>query len=197
MNFQHGPEGAKIIQQETLHQGFLGVKRVLIEHPRFDGESQRVTREVITRRPVVVIHCHDPKQQLILLTRQFRPGALLAGDDSPFIVEAPAGLIDDGESPEQAAARELLEETGLVAHQLQRLFSTYSSPGACTELVTHFLAEVNLEAGASWLGGAAGEHEDIQLAVVSYAQARAMLEESLIRSEHAAIGVLYLTGGAR
>jgi ADP-ribose pyrophosphatase len=51
----------------------------------------------------------------ILLVQQYRP---VVGHD---VIELPSGLVDPGETPEQAARRELLEETGTVAKELELL----------------------------------------------------------------------------
>lgn len=186
------PGAARIIAEESLHQGFLGLSRVKIEQPRFDGGSQTAIWEVVKRRPAVVVHAYDPDKQLVLLTRQFRPGAFLAGDEQPFLWETPAGLIDDGESPLQAAERELFEEAGLRAKSMQPIFATYSSPGACTELIHHLLAVVDLDQGTRWNGGSAAEREDIELATFPLSEALNMLQQGVLRSEHAALGLLYL-----
>lgn len=53
--------------------------------------------------------------------------------------ELPAGLIDDGETPAQAALRELAEETQLSG-KLESIAEIYSSPGFCTEKI--FIFEV-------------------------------------------------------
>ncbi len=55
--------------------------------------------------------------------------------------EVPAGVIDPNEAPEIGAARELREETGFTAKRMTRLWSTYSAPGFCTELLHFYLAE--------------------------------------------------------
>jgi ADP-ribose pyrophosphatase len=186
------PAGARVISEECLHQGFLGLSRVTIEQPRFDGGCQTVIREVVKRRPVVVVHTFDPAKHLVLLARQFRPGAFLAGDERPYLWEAPAGLMDEGESPLQAATRELFEETGLQAKSLEPALTVYSSPGACTELIHHLIAIVDLDEGACWRGGSPAEQEDIELATVTLDDAVTMLRNGEIRSEHTAVGLLYL-----
>lgn len=187
------PVGARVISEECLYQGFLGLSRMTIEQPRFDGGSQTVIREVVKRRPVVVVHTFDPAKQLVLLARQFRSGALLAGDEQPYLWEAPAGLMDEGESPLQAAAWELFEETGLQAKSLELALTAYSSPGACTELVHHLMAVVDLDEGVCWRGGSPAEHEDIEVATVALNDAVTMLRKGEVRSEHTAVGLLYLS----
>lgn len=56
------------------------------------------------------------------------------------LVEAPAGLVDPGESPLQAAGRELREECGLDAGLLEELGAAWSSPGFTDERIHLFLA---------------------------------------------------------
>ena len=51
------------------------------------------------------------------------------------LLELPAGKLDSGEKPEAAAGRELEEETGLRPQQLEHLFSFYSTPGFCDEIL--------------------------------------------------------------
>ena len=70
----------------------------------------------------------------VVLIRQFRHAA----DD--FIYEVPAGRLDAGESPEQCAARELVEETGYQASRFDRLTTIYTTPGFTDERIHLFLA---------------------------------------------------------
>lgn len=69
-----------------------------------------------------------------VLIRQYRPVL------GRYILEAPAGVIDEGETPEQAAARELEEETGLTGGRLVRVGQAHTSPGYSTEKLHLFIA---------------------------------------------------------
>ncbi|MCE4624628.1 MAG: NUDIX hydrolase [Desulfurococcales archaeon] len=70
----------------------------------------------------------------ILLERQYRP---VIGE---YIVEAPAGVVDPGEEPEEAARRELEEETGYRARKLVPVGRGYTAPGYSTEMLYLYLA---------------------------------------------------------
>ena len=65
----------------------------------------------------------------IVLVRQTRPGA---GD---WTLELPAGCLEEGETPEQAARRELAEECGLAALEWRDVGSFWAAPAYSTELV--------------------------------------------------------------
>ena len=92
----------------------------------------------------VVPFVEDPRgpDPLIVLIRQFRHAA------NGYVWEVPAGRLDAGETPEDCARRELEEETGLVARELRRLTTIYTTPGFTDEQIHLFLAH-DLEAGAS------------------------------------------------
>ena len=55
------------------------------------------------------------------------------------LLELPAGMLDEGESPMECARRELMEETGFRAGQVTPLLSFYSTPGMCNEVLHSFL----------------------------------------------------------
>lgn len=75
----------------------------------------------------------DPRVALIY---QFRHAA------DRYLWEIPAGRLEDGESPEDCARRELLEETGYLAERVDHLASIYTTPGFTDEIIHLFAAEV-------------------------------------------------------
>ena len=86
--------------------------------------------EVVEHAQAVVVIVR-PRPSEMLLVKQYRHPL---GRDNWEVV---AGGMDPGESPEEAAARELREETGYRAHRVERLWSAFSAPGFCDELL-HF-----------------------------------------------------------
>ena len=95
--------------------------------------GKRTTREVVEHADAVVILPIDQSGRA-LLVRQYR---YPIGRD---LLEAPAGGIDPGESPDQAAQRELQEEIGYIAGSLERLGAFWTAPGFCTEFMHAYLA---------------------------------------------------------
>jgi ADP-ribose pyrophosphatase len=70
----------------------------------------------------------------VLLVRQYRHAA------GGYILEVPAGKLDPGEDPQRCAARELQEETGVIAGALQALGSILTTPGFTDEVIHLYLA---------------------------------------------------------
>lgn len=70
----------------------------------------------------------------IWFVRQFRIGA---GDT---LLELPAGLLEEGEAPEDCAGREVQEEIGMAARVIEEIGAFYMVPGYSTEKLTAFLA---------------------------------------------------------
>src|SRR5512136_2347803 len=95
--------------------------------------DKETTREVVEHVDCVVILPIDSKGN-ILLVRQFRHAV------GKELLELPAGSIDPGETPEQAAVRELREETGYRPGKLEKMGGFYAAPGYCTEYLHFFRA---------------------------------------------------------
>jgi len=98
-----------------------------------------IHRSVVRHAGSAVMMAVDEKKR-VLLVRQYRLPA------DKYLWELPAGKLDEGEKPIQAAKRELIEETGYRARKWTRLASFFVSPGYVEERMTLFLAE-DLTAG--------------------------------------------------
>lgn len=141
-----------------------------------DGATVELEREVYDHGAAVAVLLIDPMRRTVLLTRQFRIAADLAGHHEDLL-EVCAGL-DDGEPAADAAHREALEETGVKAHDLVPVFSCFMSPGSVTERVTGFIARYD-EPPAS-RGGNAAEHEDIELVELDFDTARDLVRRGTL-----------------
>jgi ADP-ribose pyrophosphatase len=98
-----------------------------------DGKGYEIRRSIVRHAGSAVMMAVDAKKR-VLLVRQYR---LPAGMK---MWELPAGRLDPGENPLQAAKRELIEETGCRARKWKKLVSFYASPGFVSEKMTIFLA---------------------------------------------------------
>ncbi len=121
----------KVIKSRHAFQGkILNVRVDQVELP--DGSSSE--REVVEHPGGVTIIPVTPEEK-IMMVRQYR----IATEE--VLLELPAGKIDGQESAEEAARRELKEETGYYGGDFQHLFDFYTSPGYSSELLHLYLAE--------------------------------------------------------
>jgi ADP-ribose pyrophosphatase len=100
-----------------------------------------IKRSVVRHAGSAVMMAVDEKKR-ILMVRQYRLPA------EKYLWELPAGKVDPGEKPLQAAKRELAEETGYKARTWTKLASFWASPGFVQERMTIYLA-MDLTAGAA------------------------------------------------
>ncbi len=118
----------------------------LSSEPIFDGKIVRLRvdtvllpngeqsiREVVDHDNAVVIVPVDSDDN-VLLIRQYRYPV------EATLLEVPAGIIEESEDPNDAAQRELQEETGYASRNLRPLGGFWSSPGFCTEYMYAYLA---------------------------------------------------------
>jgi ADP-ribose pyrophosphatase len=113
--------------------------RVTEDHAEDPKTGFKIDRSVVRHAGSAVMMAVDKKNR-VLLVRQYR----LPAEDNLW--ELPAGRLDPGEKPLQAAKRELAEETGYKARKWKKLVSFFVSPGYVQERMTIFLA-TDLTAG--------------------------------------------------
>ena len=148
---------------------YFGVREDQLRFPTFaGGQSETVRRVSWLSADAVTILPYDPVRDAVLVVRQFRHGAFSRGDPNPWCIEPVAGRIDAGETPEEAALREMIEETGVEARDLIRIGAYYPTPGAVSEHLTSFVAIADLGGVDGRIGGEAHEAEDIMAHVLSF-----------------------------
>lgn len=153
----------------TLHAGFFAVDESRLRFRRFDGRmSEPIRREVFVSGDAVTVLPYDPVRDRVLLIEQMRMGPFGRGDPLPWQLEVIAGRIDPGESPEDCARREAVEEAGLALGALETVAEYYSSPGAMTEYLYSYVALCDLPDSAAGVFGVAGEAEDIRGHLVAF-----------------------------
>ncbi len=171
----------KIIQRDRVYNGHFKVDQFTVQHELFEGGvSKELVRERVSRQNSVGVLPYDPNRDEVVLIEQFRMGPL-EQDENPWMIEIIAGLVEVGESFEQVAIRESIEEANCELLEIQHVSSFYPSPGGFSELSHVYIAK----ADTSNLGGVYGEKEegeDIRVKIVSTDDAFAMLENGSIRS---------------
>ena len=181
----------EVDHRETLFDSFLRVDRLKLRHSLFAGGwSELMTRELILRPRAVGVLLFDPVQQQVVLVRQIRVGMLDEGQN-PWLLELVAGMVESGEEPIEVAARESLEEANTKPEDLLQICEYYNSPGISNERITLFCGRVD----ATQAGGIFGldaEHEDIEVVVLSLADALAKVASGEINNAMSIIALQWL-----
>ncbi len=172
-----GAEAVEAIETEVLHAGFYRSEARVLRHPTFQGGmSDELRREVFVATDAALVLPYDPVRDRVLLVEQFRLGPYRRGDPRPWMLEPVAGRVDPGETPEQAAHRECMEEAGLTLTRLERIGSYYCTPGYSTEYFHNFVGIADLPDDLPRYGGLDSEAEDIRLHVLDFGAAMALLD---------------------
>ncbi len=168
----------RILRSETKYRG--KVFDLIVDEIEYPSGNRSV-REVAAHPGGAVILPLLPGNQIILV-RQFRYPL------RQFILELPAGKLNPGEDPEACAHRELGEETGYTAGQMQLLTSIYTTPGFCNERLHIFLATdlKKSERGQQLEEGEAS----LTLEIVSLERAIRMVEHQEITDGKTICGIL-------
>lgn len=141
-----------------------------------NGDVIERSWEVCERPNASAVLVFDRDKGKFIFVRQLRVPVYAMGEGDGFLIEAAAGLIDKGETPEQAARREAREETGYDVHDIRLVSGMLSAPGLMTEKVFCYVAVAGSSMRVTEGGGLAAEHEDIELLELTFDEATAMVE---------------------
>jgi ADP-ribose pyrophosphatase len=181
----------EILDKEIVYQGFFRVEKYRLKHTLFGGGwSSEITRELFMRGSCVAVLLYDPQADKVVLIEQFRTGAIL-NPQKAWLVEIVAGAIEEGESAEEVAYRESLEEAGCEIQQLMVINEFYTTPGGSSEWITLFCGKVD-SAQVGGIHGLDHEDEDILVRAVDFDQAYLMLENGGIESAIPIIAIQWL-----
>ena len=167
------------------------MRRLTLQHRRFAGGwSEPIVREVFDRGDAVAVLPYEPESDTLVMIEQFRPGAM-RGEDSPWMLELIAGVVETGEGDEEVVHREAMEEAGCEIAELVPVATVFPSAGACTEQVRLYCGRVN-KAAVGELHGLQEEGEDILVHSLSRADALEMLGDDRIPNGHTLIALQWL-----
>lgn len=169
----------KIIDKKNLYDGFFKMNEVTLKYRKYDGNwSNNIKRELFGGAQVAAVLPYDPISKEIILIKQFRPGTI-SKDIDHYLDEIVAGIIDEGESPEIAAKRECLEETGCEVKKLIPIQGYFPAPGSSESFYHLFLGEVKSFKGSK-IQGLENENEDIFVKCFKINEVRKKMEDGKI-----------------
>ena len=170
----------KIQKTELLSDNWYVLNKVTYEYQKEDNITETHIREMYDRGNGAAILLYNTKQKTVILTRQFRLPSYLNGNKSGMMIEVCAGLLDK-DHPEQCIIRETEEETGYRLPTVHKVFETYMSPGAVTEILYLFVGEYDATMKVSEGGGVDTEQENIEVLEYTFDEAFAMIKSGEIK----------------
>jgi len=186
-----GAEDVDLQQREQSFRGYFSLETLTLRHRLFAGGwSTPVRRELFQRGDAVGVLPWDPVEDELVLIEQFRVGAI-RDDDSPWMLELIAGIVEAGESDTAVVHREAEEEAGCQLGQLEQIATFYPSAGACSEQIRLFVGEVT-QSQPGTVQGLDSEHEDILVHQLPRERVMQMLDRNEINNGHTLIALQWL-----
>jgi ADP-ribose pyrophosphatase len=164
------------VGESTIYRGkIVHLKELQVRLP-----NGRVAKREVVYHPGAVAVLAEPQPGYLIFVEQFRkaPGEVL--------LEIPAGKLDERESAEACAHRELAEETGYRCGKMEKIYEFFTSPGFANEKITLFHATL-LEAGEEH----PDEDEFVRVLTLSEVEIRNRLMQGMIRDAKTLVAVLW------
>jgi len=177
---------------ERVWDGFFQLLRATVRFEKLDGStSAPMERLVFERGDSVAVLLYDAALDQVILAQQLRVPVYLR-EGTGWLLEIVAGTLEPGRTPEEVVRSEALEEVGYCLEALQPIATVYLSPGACTERIHIYIAQVSAEQRVAVGGGLPASGEDIRVCAVAFAEALAMARDGRIRDAKTVLALQYL-----
>lgn len=160
-------------KQTVFDHPILRIEKAKLKVDTFSGEQMEMTRYALDRPAVVAVLLYLTDVEKIVLVEQFRYSSLKT--TSGWMLEIVAGMIDEGENSEQAAIRELLEETGYLVEKATKVMQYYPSVGMSNQLIMYYFVKAHSTAKKEHGGGLIQEGENIAVHYFSIDEAKNLL----------------------
>ena len=172
----------RVAEHRRAYLKFFAVDEMDLQYRRHDGRMSTVlNRAALLVGEASVVMPYDPRLDAVLLVEQFRAPVFMVGDPNPWVWEPVAGLVDAGETPEECARREAMEEAGLTVTRLEPAGKVYSSTGSSSEFLNLYIGICDLSQVPSGGGGLVSEGEDLRSRVLSYDELMAGVDAEAFR----------------
>ncbi|WP_124980615.1 NUDIX domain-containing protein [Nonlabens xiamenensis] len=171
----------QILEEQIILDKFLKVYEARVSYDTYTGnEPLEATRQALDRGNAVAVLLYEKDTQQFLFVEQYRYPA--ARHDEPWLLEIPAGHVDDGEDPKQAAIREVREEIGFEIEKLELINQYFPSPGMLSEQISLYYGEVCSNDQIHQGGGKEDEQEDILLVKMHRDEAKRKLAQGMFNT---------------
>jgi ADP-ribose pyrophosphatase len=179
------------LEKHLVFDDKFKIHEAKVRYMRFDGQMSKPKRSLVFERgdstAAIIANTETHK---ILLTEQFRYPAYENGPG--WLLEAVAGVIDQGEQPEETLRREIKEEMGYEVHNLKPIATFYVSPGGSSERIFLYYAEVRNADHIGQGGGLASENEDVRVVELSPEELWQQIQEGALIDAKTLIGAQWL-----
>jgi 8-oxo-dGDP phosphatase len=150
------------------------------------GEGQTAQRHVVEYRPACAAVIHDLDREAVLLVRHYRHPVRRR------LWEIPGGIIEAAETPEEAASREVSEETGIAIRDIRPLLTFHPEPAFTDHRITLVEASADKDVKIS----SPDEHEIDRIRWVPYIEVDALIHKGEITSSWSLLGLMTSLGRA-
>lgn len=212
----------QLLEQHTLHQGFVSLQRVTLKHRCFSGQwTSTLTRECILRKPAVSVLAYDPQQDAVVLIKQFRIGPYLYAQplkqhptsditqqnatmhdsssatndlskESPWLLECVAGIMDAAGEDPLATAQRELQEEAGIEGKNWRLIHNLYTSPGASCERSMLFYTEVDSTKAHGIHGLAEEGEDIEVVVLAFTDAVSAMQQGIINNAQCVNALLWL-----
>jgi nudix-type nucleoside diphosphatase (YffH/AdpP family) len=189
------PKEVKLISEKRVFDHFFKIDEARLQHELFSGKmSPELTRLNFERGDSAAVVLHDTLADTVIMTEQFRYPAYVKDKNKAWILEIPAGSIEEHENadPTITLRRELMEEIGYTVNSFRKIASFFVSPGGTSERIHLFYSAITPKDKIASGGGVVTEGEDIRMVSMGVQAALYKITTGEITDAKTIIGLQWL-----